>query len=197
MVSAPEARRSFRRMTLTELEPCLSIHICPPPAPQQSVRSPDSGGGLEDGTDGVEHAAGLCDDAVDAREVAGIVVDRTEPFGLDVRKTACLHEFVNENSVTDHGPAEVLEGRIFILERIEAVGAGRQDAVEVILGEVSDVFLSSGLVEVFLAESAGELAVAALFGHDGEVDPCGLENPHHAACDLASAAVVAGGAATQ
>ena len=153
------------------------------------------GGRLEVGTDGVEHAAGLCDDAVDAREVAGIVVDRTEPFGLDVRKTACLHEFVNENSVTDHGPAEVLEGRIFILERIEAVGAGRQDAVEVILGEVSDVFLSSGLVEVFLAESAGELAVAALFGHDGEVDPCGLENPHHAACDLARAAVVAGGAA--
>ena len=42
MVSAPEARRSVRRMTLTELEPCLSIHICPPPAPQQSVRSPDS-----------------------------------------------------------------------------------------------------------------------------------------------------------
>mgnify|MGYP000010676239 CR=1 FL=1 len=76
--------------------------------------------------------------------------------------------------MTDHGPAEVLEGRIFILERIEAVGAGRQDAVEVILGEVSDVFLSSGLVEVFLAESAGELAVAALFGHDGEVDPCAL-----------------------
>ena len=72
---------------------------------------------------------------------------------------------------------------------------GGEDALEVVLTEVFDVFLRGRLVEILFTRAAGEFAVAALFLHDGEFDARSAENLHHAARDLARAAVVTRGAA--
>lgn len=67
---------------------------------------------------------------------------------------------------------------------------GGHNLFEVVLGKRLDVFGCRHLEQVFFAGAAREFAVAALLTHDGELDACGVENFHHSARNLLSAAIV-------
>ena len=88
------------------------------------------------------------------------------------------------------GEGAALKLRIFVFERVEAVRTGGHNLLEVVLGKRLDVFGCRHLEQVFFAGAAREFAVAALLTHDGELDACGVENFHHSARNLLSAAIV-------
>ena len=72
--------------------------------------------------------------------------------------------------------------------------AGGKNPFKRVVRKVFNVFLRGRLIEIFLAQSASKLRVAALFGEDGEVDVRGAQDLHHAPCNAARPAVVARGA---
>jgi hypothetical protein len=114
--------------------------------------------------------------------------------GLGRLDAAAPDEVGDDHRVVQHLEVAVELG-ILVLDGVEAVGAVRDDLVERVFLDVLHVLRGHRLVEIFLAQTAGDLAVAALFGHDGERHARLLEDLHHRAGDVLIAPVVGGGAA--
>ena len=104
-------------------------------------------------------------DLVVAAEVAGVVVGDRALRGaravLDRRQLALAHEAVEQLRVVHdlELDAEVL---VLVLERVEAVGAGRDDLLDLVLLEGLDVLLRQALEDELVAGAAGRVAGAGL-----------------------------------
>jgi len=85
---------------------------------------------------------------------------------------------------------------VLVEQRVEAVRAGRDDALRLVVVERRDVGLGEHHVEVLVARAPRRVAGAGLLAaEDGEVDLRLLHQPRHGAGDLLGAVVVAGRAA--
>ena len=69
--------------------------------------------------------------------------------------------------------------RIFIFQSIEAVRAGAKNLAELVLGKIGDIFSGRSLEEVLLTETAGEIRVAPLLGHDTKAQTGGFQDLYH------------------
>ena len=186
---------SSTRMMLTRFLAGTSIHMWPPPPPQQSPRSRLRGSSItRKPGNRAGHLARRLHDPVVAPEVAGVVeghggvqrLARTDPTGG--QQLADQHRVVDDLV----GAAEL--GKL-VLDRVEAVRAVRQDLLEAVPLMAPTVLLLHRLVEVLLAQPAADLGVAALLLHHAEPHARRLEDLDDRAGDRLVALVVGGRAA--
>ena len=177
-----------------------SIHMRAPPAPQQKERSElrsistNSAPGQD-----LEQLARRRVDLVVAAEVARVVVGDRALRGaravLDGRQLPLAHEAVEQLRVVHdlELDAEVL---VLVLERVEAVGAGRDDLLDLVLLERLDVLLGQALEDELVAGATGRVAGAGLaVAEHAEGDPGHVEQLGDRAGRLLRAVLVRPGAA--
>ena len=180
-VSAPEAMISSVRLWFTRVPIFSSIHIRPPPAPQQKpcsllARQLDAGVGA--GGEGVEDVAGGIVFAVPAPEVAGVVEGQLARAAVGLGGVghrvhldlAALHQLANQlGVVADLEVAAQL--RVLVLDRMQAVRAGGDDLLHLLGVHQLDVLLRFHLVQHLVAGAPRRIAGAAFFqAQHGEID---------------------------
>src|SRR5712691_1983283 len=164
---------------------CSSIHTRPPPAAAAEALAPMQVHLHQLApADGAEHPPRRIVHVVVAAEVARVVVrDPFLPLAADSEPPR-TDQLVQQLGVVDDAEVAV-EVRVLVADRVEAVGACRDDLLEAVALQGLDVPLGEGLEEVLVADAAGRLARALLLGaQDGEVHASCLEEPHDRAGDF-------------
>ena len=142
-----------------------------------------------------QNGARRIQNAVMAPQVARIVIGHRPNGGQIWLELAGCDQFGDQLGVMHHGEvAAVL--RILLAQGVQAVRAGRNDALGLELIEGFDVGLRQFKEKGFVTGAAGAVTGAVLhLAQDSKVDACGLENLGKITRSLLRAAVIRGRAA--
>ena len=101
-----------------------------------------------------------------------------------------LNQFKNQFSMADDFKLSAFKLRVFVFQRIKAMRTVRENAFELILVQVFNIFLRSKLECVLFAASAGKIPVAAFLSHHRKGNAGSLKNLHHGTGNFLSPAVI-------
>ncbi len=136
-----------------------------------------------------EDLPGRIEDPIVSPQVARIVIGDGLPDRRPRFHPALPQEVADEHRVVDDLVVSA-ELPVFVLERVEAVGAGGDDLLHAVAVEGLDVGLRLHLEQELVPDAPGDIAGAALFlAQDGKVHPGGLQHLHKRPGDLLGALV--------